>query len=356
MYPNHLDECGLEAATILSMEPVNGTLIHAVAERWNSRTSTFWFPWGEMTITLDEFSDLMGLPLPQGEPRSPIRNQYLMNEGPVDVPEVVRKLTGKRNWPMSEKNNQQYIQLEDLAKEYSVCIDPTSISRKKADAYKQAMLTTTVGLDLFFNGENTIDFRVARLLRNWGHPKSRHVSIAMASLAFLYRGLNLFTSGESDVIEGSNCLIQAWFLKHAGSQASQLQTNEGRLMVEHYRKKLQELDEDLVVWDYFDRTVVRPRHTFHAWRGFLLLGAYFTTSYHPERCIRQMSQRQKEIHDEPRDGIVGECELDNPELTATCFRAQHLWDGFVYLPFMSGPLVGQDYANWWSQVLPYIMT
>ncbi|CAN6455569.1 unnamed protein product [Victoria cruziana] len=242
MYPNHLDECGLEAATILSMEPVNGALVHAVAERWNPRTSTFWFPWGEMTITLDEFSDLMGLPLP--------------------------KLTGKRNWPMSEKNNQQYIQLEDLAKEYSVCIDPASISRKKADAYKQAMLTTTVGLVLFFNGENTIDFRVARLLRNWGHPKSRHVSIAMASLAFVYRGLNLFTSGESDVIEGSNCLIQAWFLKHAGSQASQLQTNERRLMVEHYRKKLQELDEDLVVWDYFDRTVVRPRHTFHAWRGF----------------------------------------------------------------------------------------
>ncbi|CAN6462816.1 unnamed protein product [Victoria cruziana] len=264
MYPNYLDECGLEAATILSMEPVNGALVHAVAERWNPRTSTFWFPWGEMTITLDEFSDLMGLPLPQGEPRSPIRNQYLMNEGPVDIPEVVRKLTGKRNWPMSEKNNQQYIQLEVLAKEYSMCIDPATISRKRADAYKQAMLTTTVGLVFFFNGENTIDFRVARLLRNWGHPKSRHVSIAMAFLAFLYRGLNLFTSGESDVIEGSNCLIQAWFLKHAGSQASQLQTNEGRLMVEHYRKKLQELDEDLVVWDYFDRTVVRPRHTFHA--------------------------------------------------------------------------------------------
>ncbi|CAN6472327.1 unnamed protein product [Victoria cruziana] len=291
IYPNHLDECGLEAATILSMEPVIGALVDAVAEWWNPRTSTFWFPWGKMTITLDEFSDLMGLPLPQGEPRSPIRNQYLMNEGPVNVPEVVRKLIGKRNWPMSEKHHQQYIQLEDLAKEYYAYVNPASISRKRADAYKQAMLTATVGLVLFFNGENTIDFRVARLLRNWGHLKSRHVSIAMASLAFLYRGLNLFTSRELDVIEGSNSLIQAWFLKHAGSQASQFQTNEGRLMVEHYRKKLQELDEDLVVWDYFDRTVVRPRHTFHTWRRFQLLGAYFTTSYHPERCIRQMSQR-----------------------------------------------------------------
>ncbi|CAN6459006.1 unnamed protein product [Victoria cruziana] len=62
------------------------------------------------------------------------------------------------------------------------------------------MLTTTVGLVLFYNGEDTIDFRVARLLRNWGHPKSKHLSIAMASLAFLYRGLNLFVSRESNVV------------------------------------------------------------------------------------------------------------------------------------------------------------
>ncbi|CAN6454427.1 unnamed protein product [Victoria cruziana] len=86
----------------------------------------------------------------------------------------------------------------------------------------------------------------------------------MASLAFLYRGLNLFVSGEFDVIEGSNSLLQAWFLKHAGSPASQLQINKGRLMVKHYQKKLQELDENLVVWDYFDRMVIRPRHTFHS--------------------------------------------------------------------------------------------
>ncbi|CAN6447963.1 unnamed protein product [Victoria cruziana] len=347
MYHDHLDGCRLEEAIILSTKPVNGAFVHAVAERWNPRTSTFWFPWEEMTVTLDKFFNLMGLPLPKEDLRGPIKSQYLMNEGFFDVPEVIRKLTGKRNWPMLEKHHQQYIRLKDLAKEYSAYVNSAIISRKRSDAYKQAML---------YNGEDTIDFRIARLLRNWGHPKSKHLSIVMASLAFLYRGLNLFVFEESDVIERSNSLLQTWFLKHAGSQASQLQTNEGRLMVEYYRKKIQELDEDLVVWDYFDRTVVRPRHTFHSWREFLLLGAYFTTSYHPERCIRQVSQRQKEIHDEPRDGIVVECELDTPEWTATCFKAQHLWDGFVYLSFMFGPLVGQDYASWWSQVSPYLVT
>ncbi|CAN6454865.1 unnamed protein product [Victoria cruziana] len=74
MYPDYLDGCGLKEAIILSIKPVNGTLVHVVAERWNPRTSTFWFLWGKMTITLDEFSYLMGLLLPNEEPRNPIRN------------------------------------------------------------------------------------------------------------------------------------------------------------------------------------------------------------------------------------------------------------------------------------------
>ncbi|CAN6476855.1 unnamed protein product [Victoria cruziana] len=354
MYQDHLDGCGLEEAIILSTKPVNGSLVHAVAERWNPRTSTFWFPWGEMTVTLDEFSDLMGLPLSKEDLRGPIKSQYLINEGSVDVPDVIKRLTGKRNWPMLEKNHQKYIRLKDLAKEYSTYVNPTTISRKRSDAHKQAMLTTTVGLVFFYNGEDTIDLRVAGLLRSWGQPKSRRLSIAMAALAFLYRGLNLFVSGVSEMIEGSNPLIQAWFLKHAGLQASQLQAIEGRLTVEYHRRQLQDLDKNLVVWDYFDRKVIRPRHTFHSWRGSQLLEAYFTTSYHPERCVRQVSQRQKDVHDEPRNNKVVEFELDSPNWSAACDRAQNLWDGSMYLPFMPGPLVGQEYEYWWNQVLPYL--
>ncbi|KAF3772528.1 hypothetical protein EJ110_NYTH51705 [Nymphaea thermarum] len=58
----------------LAMQPINGNLIHEIAERWNPRTNTFWFPWGEMTNTLDEFSSIMGLPEPKGDPRGPIED------------------------------------------------------------------------------------------------------------------------------------------------------------------------------------------------------------------------------------------------------------------------------------------
>ena len=64
MFPDHLDDCGLELASAVGKQTVNDNLIHALAERWNPSTSTFWFPWGEMTLLMDEFSEIMGLPEP----------------------------------------------------------------------------------------------------------------------------------------------------------------------------------------------------------------------------------------------------------------------------------------------------
>lgn len=72
-----------------------------------------------MIITLDEFFDIMGLSLSKKKHRSVIYNQYLMNKWVIKIPEVVRKLMGKKTWPMLGKNGQQYIRLKDLSKEYS---------------------------------------------------------------------------------------------------------------------------------------------------------------------------------------------------------------------------------------------
>lgn len=48
-----------------------------------------------MTTILDEFSDIIGLPLSKEEPTRLIRSQYLMNEATVKLLEVIKKLTGK---------------------------------------------------------------------------------------------------------------------------------------------------------------------------------------------------------------------------------------------------------------------
>ncbi|KAF3783427.1 hypothetical protein EJ110_NYTH27687 [Nymphaea thermarum] len=79
MFPSYIEECGLEAVAAGGMQIVDGNLVHAIAERWNPRTSSFWFPWGEMTILLDEFAEILDLPTPTCDPNETLEKQFLMN-------------------------------------------------------------------------------------------------------------------------------------------------------------------------------------------------------------------------------------------------------------------------------------
>ena len=101
MFPDHLDDCGLEMASAAGKRTINGALIQAMAERWNPRTCTFWFPWGEMTLLMDEFNDIMGLPEPAGQPDDPVEQQFLINIKGVDVREALARATGSRSWPLT---------------------------------------------------------------------------------------------------------------------------------------------------------------------------------------------------------------------------------------------------------------
>ncbi|KAF3773786.1 hypothetical protein EJ110_NYTH54614, partial [Nymphaea thermarum] len=314
MFPDHLEECGLKEAISLAMQPINGGLVYAVAKRWNPRTNTFWFPWGEMTITLDEFSNIMGLPEPKGDPRGPIEDQFLVNQGQVKTLEVIRKLTGKRSWPFLKKDGHQYLQLQELGETYSQFVNPASLSRSVADKYKNSMVTCTAGLIFFNNEEHIMDFRIARLFRKWGHVKVHHISIAMAAFAFLYRGLTKFSIGDADSIEGCVFALQAWFYKHVGPQSCHFQNTDGQLSsMEHCCRKMEEVDDSTIIWDFFDREFIKSRYTYNPVRGSLLLGPFFIVEYHPERCLRQLSLRQRKAYPIESEGAIVECELDTKE-------------------------------------------
>ncbi|KAF3787511.1 hypothetical protein EJ110_NYTH23046 [Nymphaea thermarum] len=69
MFPSYFEECGLETVAAGGMQSVDGNLVHAIAERWNPMTSSFWFPWEEMTILLDEFVEILDLPTPTCDPK-----------------------------------------------------------------------------------------------------------------------------------------------------------------------------------------------------------------------------------------------------------------------------------------------
>ncbi|KAF3771680.1 hypothetical protein EJ110_NYTH59820 [Nymphaea thermarum] len=83
--------------------------------------------------------------------------------------------------------------------------------------------------------------------------------------------------------------------------------------MEHYRRKMEEVDDSTIIWDFFDREVIKSRYTYNTVRGSLLLGPFFIVEYHPERCLRQLSLRQRKAYPIESEGAIVECELDTEE-------------------------------------------
>ncbi|KAF3776910.1 hypothetical protein EJ110_NYTH46369 [Nymphaea thermarum] len=214
------------------------------------------------------------------------------------------------------------------------------------DKYKNSMVTCPVGLIFFNNEEHIMDFRTARLFRKWGYVKVRHMSIAMAALAFLYRGLTKFSIGDADSIEGCVFALQAWFYKHVGPQSCHSQNTDKQLSsMKHYRRKIEEVDDSTIIWYFFDREVIKSRYTYNPVRGSLLLGSFFITEYHLERCLRQFSLRQRKTYPIESEGTIVECELDTKEWSGIYTYAQQHWESFAHLYLVLGPGMGPEYVN-----------
>ncbi|KAF3772529.1 hypothetical protein EJ110_NYTH51709 [Nymphaea thermarum] len=255
--------------------------------------------------------------------------------GQVKALDVIRKLTGKRSWPFLEKDRHQYLQLQELGETYCKYVNPASLSRSVVDKYKNSMVTCTVGLIFFNNEEHIMDFRIARLFRKWGHVKVRHMSIAMAALAFLYRGLTKFSIGDADSIEGRVFALQAWFYKNVGPQSCHSQNTDRQLSsMKHYRRKIEEVDDSTII-----------RYTYNPVRGSLLLGPFFIIEYHPERCLRQFSLCQRKAYPIELEGTIVECELDTEEWSGIYTYAQQHWESFAHLYLVLGPEMGPEYVN-----------
>ncbi|KAF3782034.1 hypothetical protein EJ110_NYTH35284 [Nymphaea thermarum] len=107
MFLSHSEDCGLEEAVSLATQPINDSLIHAIVERWNPRTNTFWFLWGEMTITLDEFSSIMGLPEPKVTQEDQLKTNSLATKV-VDIRFMV-KTRGKQRRMIEIKLEQTFM-------------------------------------------------------------------------------------------------------------------------------------------------------------------------------------------------------------------------------------------------------
>ena len=353
MFPDHLSECGLELASAVGKQTINGNLIHAMAERWNPRTCTFWFPWGEMTVLMDEFSEIMGLPEPAGRPSDPLEHQFLINVKGLDPRDSLARMTGRRSWPLIQLEGDEYVDLLELYRQYGTFVEVSSLSRTAKEKIQNAMVLCTVGLSLFPDGQNYMDIRIIQLMRRWGSRQTNRLSIAMAALAFLYRGLTRFSLGESILVEGCIYALQSWFFQHVPARASSFRYNGQELLpVAQYRSMINNIQEDDVVWDYFDRQISPPRYTYAYGKRFKLLGPFFCTYYQPERCVRQFSQRQQYVEARLLSGAMAEFDLTSAQWSGAYHSARYSWDSFISLKIFPGPRVSADYHEWWQIVCP----
>ena len=179
----------------------------------------------EMTLLMDEFSDIMRLPEPAGQRDDPVEQQFLINVKKVDVREVLARAIGSKSWPLTEINGSQIIDLFGLYRKYGAYEEVDTLSRAAKDRIQHAMVLCTVGLAFFQDGQNFVDVRIVQLFRRWGSKQTRQLSVSMAALAFLYRGLARFALGETILVEGCTYALQSWFLRHVPSKSSSFRFN-----------------------------------------------------------------------------------------------------------------------------------
>ena len=189
-----------------------------------------------MTLLIDEFSEIMGLPEPAGQPGDPLEKQFLIHVKGLDPRDALARMTRRKSWPFIEEDGNEYVSLIEIYRQYGAFMKVSSLSRTTRERIQHAMVLCTVGLFLFPDGRNYIDIRIVQLLRRWGSRQTSRLSIAMAALAFLYRGLTRFALGESILVEGCTYALQSWFLQHVPARASSFRYNGEKLLpVARYR-------------------------------------------------------------------------------------------------------------------------
>ncbi|KAL5702718.1 protein-serine/threonine phosphatase [Ranunculus cassubicifolius] len=179
-------------------------LCYAVAERFWPKTSTFHFPFGEMVVTLEDVSYILGLPI-AGKPLVALpcnNNEELikrcLGKLPVDSDVLALALRGK-------------IKLQWLRKEFGKL--PTHANELEVQYYTRAYLLALCGCCLFPDTSGKfVDIRYLTILENlddvglyaWG----------AATLSYLYASLSAFALSSVYDLRGCVMLLQVWIHEH----------------------------------------------------------------------------------------------------------------------------------------------
>ncbi|XP_012838655.1 PREDICTED: serine/threonine-protein phosphatase 7 long form homolog [Erythranthe guttata] len=294
-----VQRCGLMSVVQASYNTVDDHLLRAFIERWQPATNTFHLPVGEMTITLDDVSTLVGLPVVGRT----VSCERLIRDSKTKPSSLMFELLGE--YP-DDVNKKKAVKLEWLKAKFSkVTMRDSAEKRTYAiRAYLLFFLRCTILCD---KTGNMVRVEYLNLVSNL--DRIGEYAWGTACLCRLYDELSSASQKSTNSMAGWLTLFQSWIYEHfpylaggtlktefEGPLASrwepQLKTTSTPERASYLRSRLDDLITDQVLWSPY--TAIRDRFPMpdSAWFSGMICCMDHFEAYHPDRVMRQFNRVQ----------------------------------------------------------------
>ncbi|CAM0949211.1 unnamed protein product [Alopecurus aequalis] len=206
-YTEHIRKTGLLPFIHLAahgMPKFNPCAITALVDRWRPETHTFHLPCGEMTMTLQDVSMILALPIKGGP--------LCLSTNTTGWRELMISFLGKQP---GIPNKPAGAPFSWIASNFAKCPPELAADSEEVQQYARAYMWYVISRVLFPDGSGAYaPFMWLKMLAGWGHK----LSWGTATLAYLYRQLDEACRRGEGVTEsnigGCMLLLSVWSWEH----------------------------------------------------------------------------------------------------------------------------------------------
>lgn len=196
------DACLLHVSLIPDFK-FHTSIIDALVERWRPATHTFWFPNGECTVTLEDVTMLLGLPI-DGDA---VTGESSFRDA-AEVRNLCMEVLGHDLQP--DEMTGYFIKDTFLQRRFGWI--PPNADRQRIVYHARAYIMRLIGNRLLpGTTSNRVHAKYLNLLRETDFLALNQYSWGSAVLATLYRGLDRASFHLASDISGCMTLLQSWF-------------------------------------------------------------------------------------------------------------------------------------------------
>ncbi|CAL9005563.1 unnamed protein product [Prunus brigantina] len=207
IFKGYIHRSGLEHLIRCFYRNADKIVVSTFVERWHPEMNTFHMPFGEMTITLDDVSSILGI-LVSGAVVAPLGDD---NDTNFELLVKYLGVTDEKAIEQLHKYSDEYVSLSWLRVRFSNVSDTDS--EKYIMYLARAYLLYLLGCTLFVDKTGTrVQIVYLRLLRNLDSVAG--YSWGSGCLAWLYRQLGQASRSKVKQIAGYMTLLEAWVYEH----------------------------------------------------------------------------------------------------------------------------------------------